>query len=180
MKQSGFGSVFCLKCEIWAKHCDSSVLGENIKQQKAEFSFRWHRLAEVGSKHFPWSYQRKCWQCSYACANTKLLCCQCILFISAIESNSLFILPVISVLLVRLFSGHVPSHLSCFLGSADLWSGVWVPACCAVAACRVWPVPSHSGWRPADSWQHHCQRWVRLKSSSVALMMCIQVKKKRV
>lgn len=48
-----------------------------------------------------------------------------------------------------------------FPGFTDLWSGVWIPACCTVLACRVWPVPRHSGRRPAHCWQHHCQRWVQ-------------------
>lgn len=47
-----------------------------------------------------------------------------------------------------------------FLEFADLWSGVRIPACCTVPACRVWPVPSHTGRRSAHSWQHYCQRWV--------------------
>lgn len=54
-----------------------------------------------------------------------------------------------------------------FLEFADLWSGVWIPACCAVPACRVWPVPSHTGRCPAHCWQHHCQRWAHLCATSV-------------
>lgn len=58
-----------------------------------------------------------------------------------------------------LFDQHILCYLP-FLEFADLWSGVRVPTCCAVPACRVWPVPSHTGWCPTHSWQHYCQRWV--------------------
>lgn len=50
--------------------------------------------------------------------------------------------------------------LPSFLEFADLWSGVRIPACCTLPACRVWPVPSHTGRCPPHSWQHYCQRWV--------------------
>lgn len=65
-----------------------------------------------------------------------------------------------------LFHLHILCYLP-FLEFADVWSGVWIPTCCAVPACRVWPVPSHAGRCPAHSWQHYCQRWVWQWASSV-------------
>lgn len=52
-------------------------------------------------------------------------------------------------------------------GFADIWSRVWVFACCTVPASRVRPVPRHSGWGSTHSWQHHSQRSVQLRGSSL-------------
>lgn len=51
-----------------------------------------------------------------------------------------------------------------YLGFIDLRSRVRVPTCCTVPACRVWPVPCHSGWHPTYGWQHHSQWWVYFKT----------------
>lgn len=62
-----------------------------------------------------------------------------------------------------LHPGHSYSFCVLHSGFADLWSRIWISACSAVSACRVWPVPCYSGWRPTYSREHYCQRSVRLK-----------------
>lgn len=70
---------------------------------------------------------------------------------------------LLPIVISALHLGHSYSFCVLHSGFADLWSRIWISACSAVSACRVWPVPCYSGWRPTYSREHYCQRSVWLK-----------------